>query len=111
MSAQASEEELIGAILFVVSPVNEDPESYRAVMSVCGCALEKAKEEWSSESYANFTTDLMDYAMIFESAVNPTEGLIANGVPGKSESLMRGLKNLTPYIIECEKKFDTRVEF
>jgi len=111
MSAQAREEELVGAMLFVVAPVNDDPEGYEAAISVCSCAIEMAQKVWDSVSFANFTDELVSYAKVVELTVSSQNSLMASGALKKSESLIKSLERLAPYILECENKYDTRVEF
>ncbi len=111
MSVQASEDELVGSMLFIVNPVNEDPESYESAVSVCNCALQKAKKHWASDTYNDFTADLLSYAKGFESSIKSPDTLSNNNIPEKSENLVKALEEIAPFIIECEKKFQTRVEF
>ena len=92
---------LVEAMLFIVAPMDEDPSSFKDVISVCECALEKAQDSWSESEYVVFSELLI---------ANANKGIGALFTERNSE-LNTALKKMIPYIEECEEKYDTRVEF
>jgi hypothetical protein len=112
MNANASEDEkLVEVMLFVVASTNEDLSTYEAAISVCKCALTKAKSSWTDTEFKEFSYQLLAHADEMQKAVAGSTTLTNISLPSRSKNLDANLKKLAPYIIECEEKFDTRVEF
>lgn len=104
-------EDLVMAMLYIVSPSDEDPSSIQAATSVCECVLNQAKSFWSESEFDVFSKEVIAYSLAVDSALADPADFGLGALPQRSESLNQRLKKLLPYISDCEQKFDTEVEF
>ena len=104
-------EDLVMAMLYIVSPSDEDPSSVQAAISVCECVLNQAESFWSESEFDVFSKEVIAYSLAVDSALADPADFGLGALPQRSESLNQRLKKLLPYISDCEQKFDTEVEF